>query len=75
MLDETRWHRHLAQTRDSASFFNAVHELSAHGAAAASVKPSVDDIARANANIDAWQAYLPQSCVDAMIRDGWHWTT
>jgi len=30
---------------------------------------------RAAANIAAWRAYLPEDCISAMIRDGWHWTT
>lgn len=75
MLDDTRWHQHLAQAPDPASFFSSVRVLCAHRAGAASVKPSPHDIARANANIDAWQAYLPKDCVDSMINDGWHWST
>ena len=30
--------------------------------------------ARAVANIAEWSTYLPQDCVEAMIRDGWHLT-
>jgi len=75
MLNETPWRRHLAQTPDPVAFFDSVRVVCAHRAGAASIKPSVDDIARAHAKIDAWQAYLPKSCVDAMINDGWHWTT
>jgi hypothetical protein len=30
--------------------------------------------ARAAANIAEWSTYLPQDCVAAMIRDGWHLT-
>jgi hypothetical protein len=75
MIDQTRWRRHLAQAPDPAAFFNSVRVLCAHRTGAAWVKPSVADIARANANIDAWQTYLPKDCVDAMINDGWHWTT
>jgi len=30
---------------------------------------------RAAANIAEWLAYLPEDCVKAMIRDGWHLTT
>jgi hypothetical protein len=31
--------------------------------------------ARAAANIAVWRAYLPEDCVEAMIRDGWHLST
>lgn len=27
--------------------------------------------ARSAANISAWQSYLPQDCIDAMIKMGW----
>lgn len=27
---------------------------------------------RAAKNIAEWQKFLPQECVEAMIRDGWH---
>lgn len=30
---------------------------------------------RAIANITRWLTYLPQECVIAMVRDGWHWST
>jgi hypothetical protein len=30
---------------------------------------------RAAANVAAWRAYLPEDCVAAMIRDGWHRST
>jgi hypothetical protein len=30
---------------------------------------------RAAANVTAWRAYLPEDCVVAMIKDGWHWST
>ena len=26
-------------------------------------------------NISDWMAYLPMSCVKAMVNDGWHWST
>jgi hypothetical protein len=31
--------------------------------------------ARAAANIADWRGYLPEECVKAMIRDGWHLST
>jgi hypothetical protein len=31
--------------------------------------------ARAVENITDWMAYLPTSCVKAMVNDGWHWST
>jgi len=31
--------------------------------------------ARAAANIADWCGYLPEDCVRAMIRDGWHLST
>jgi hypothetical protein len=44
----------------------------------ASHLPTLGDAAtaaRAAANIAEWQSYLPEDCVKAMIRDGWHVTT
>ena len=32
------------------------------------------DVARADANIELWMTYLPEDCVTAMIKDGWHLT-
>jgi hypothetical protein len=31
--------------------------------------------ARAAANIADWLTYLPTNCVQAMVKDGWHWST
>jgi hypothetical protein len=31
--------------------------------------------ARAAVNIAIWRGYLPEDCVKAMIRDGWHLST
>jgi len=30
---------------------------------------------RAAAIIAGWRTYLPEDCVAAMIKDGWHWST
>lgn len=30
---------------------------------------------RAAAIVADWRTYLPQDCVAAMIKDGWHWST
>jgi len=30
---------------------------------------------RAAANVATWQTYLPEDCVVAMIKDGWHRST
>jgi hypothetical protein len=30
---------------------------------------------RAASNIAAWRVYLPEDCVAAMVKDGWHWST
>ena len=30
---------------------------------------------RAVANIADWMTYLPEDCVRAMVKDGWHWST
>ena len=32
------------------------------------------DVDRADANIELWMTYLPEDCVTAMIKDGWHLT-
>ena len=34
-----------------------------------------DATARAAANVADWLTYLPETCVRAMVSDGWHWTT
>lgn len=31
--------------------------------------------ARAANSIADWMSYLPESCVRAMVGDGWHWST
>jgi hypothetical protein len=41
----------------------------------ASIKRNAATIARAAATIAEWMTYLPESCVKAMVRDGWHWST
>jgi len=44
---------------------------------AASTSFAQDDAAtaRAAANIADWLTYLPTNCVQAMVKDGWHWST
>jgi hypothetical protein len=32
------------------------------------------DSARAAENIAGWREYLPENCVDAMVKAGWHGT-
>ena len=44
----------------------------ARRAAARSYQPV--DVDRADANIELWMTYLPEDCVAAMIKDGWHLT-
>jgi len=34
-----------------------------------------DNAARSKKNISQWRSYLPEDCVDAMIRMGWDVTT
>ena len=41
----------------------------------ASIKRNGTAITRAAAIIAEWKAYLPEDCVKAMVRDGWHWST
>jgi hypothetical protein len=41
----------------------------------ASIKRNAATIARAAATIAEWMTYLPEDCVKAMVRDGWHWST
>jgi hypothetical protein len=41
----------------------------------ASIKRNGSTTARAAANIAEWMTYLPEGCVKAMVRDGWHWST
>jgi hypothetical protein len=32
------------------------------------------DTARADQNVAEWRQYLPEDCVNAMIKNGWHHT-
>jgi hypothetical protein len=41
----------------------------------ASIKRNAATIARAAATLAEWMTYLPEGCVKAMVRDGWHWST
>ena len=41
----------------------------------ASIRRNAAAIARAVAIIAEWTTYLPEDCVKAMVRDGWHWST
>jgi hypothetical protein len=36
---------------------------------------SCDDIARSERNVREWMSYLPQDCVETMIRMGWDIST
>jgi hypothetical protein len=38
-------------------------------------RPVHDDNARSEANILCWMEYLPQDCIETMIRMGWDLTT
>jgi hypothetical protein len=42
---------------------------------AGSVEKSDTAALRAAANVAAWRTYLPEECVAAMIKDGWHRST
>jgi hypothetical protein len=44
-------------------------------ATAGSIEKSGNPTLRAAENVAAWRAYLPEDCVIAMIKDGWHWST
>jgi hypothetical protein len=44
-------------------------------ATAGSIEKSGATTLRAASNIAAWRAYLPEDCVVAMVKDGWHWST
>jgi hypothetical protein len=37
--------------------------------------PTPAQAEQATANIRAWRTYLPDSCVQKMIEDGWQWST
>jgi hypothetical protein len=40
-----------------------------------SVKLNGDRMARAAENVARWKMYLPEECVRAMMKAGWHWST
>jgi hypothetical protein len=44
-------------------------------ATAGSIEKSGAATLRAASNIAAWRAYLPEDCVVAMVKGGWHWST
>ena len=40
----------------------------------ASIRRNNATIARAAEIIAEWMTYLPEDCVKAMVKDGWHWS-
>ena len=42
---------------------------------AGSVENGSSAALRAAAIVADWRSYLPEDCVAAMIKDGWHWST
>lgn len=54
---------------------NRLHAAAAESDATTGQPPEeANDVdgARAAENIAEWRKYLPQDCVDAMVKDGWH---
>ncbi len=73
MITDIRWQRAMIAGLELDAQFNAAqlgvpseHARSEHSQSA---------VTRAVSNIQSWRAYLPESCVAAMIRDGWQWST
>ena len=58
--------REAVRLRERLAFIKAL-AVRAHGLSTVA--------SRAAANIAAWRTYLPQDCVAAMIKDGWHRST
>jgi hypothetical protein len=42
---------------------------------AGSIESGSSPAVRAAATVAEWRTYLPEDCVAAMIKDGWHWST
>lgn len=46
-----------------------------YGEAAADPASSDFNVARSEENVLQWMSYLPQDCIESMIRMGWDFTT
>jgi hypothetical protein len=55
--------------------FTELSEEREEAAGAARAQARDADLVRSEANILRWMAYLPQDCVETMIRMGWDVTT
>ena len=56
-------------------FMELSQELWERARAPASVRASDSELVRSEENILRWMAYLPQDCIETMIRMGWDLTT
>jgi hypothetical protein len=75
MTTDARRQRDLIAVLRLESLFDSAQLGFPTPAEAALIKPTEAETARAQANIGAWRAYLPETCVSSMINDGWQWST
>ena len=75
MISEARWQRATIDGSGMGSLFNSAQLEILKRVARADIRPSTAEIEHAVASIREWRAYLPPTCVAAMIKDGWQWST
>lgn len=75
MNTDARWQQDLVAALHLESLFAASALAFPDAEWAESLKPTPAESERAVANIREWRSYLPEACVNAMIDDGWQWST
>lgn len=75
MNTDARWQRDLVAALQLESLFVSSGLAFPKLDWAESIKPTDAESKRAVANIREWRSYLPAACVNAMIDDGWQWST
>lgn len=75
MHTDAQWQQDLVAALQLESLFDASGLGFPDAGWVESLKPTQADSARAVGLIRAWRSYLPVACVNAMIDDGWQWST
>jgi hypothetical protein len=75
MNTDARWQQDLVSALHLESLFIASGLAFPKAEWADAIKPTAAESARAVASIREWRSYLPEACVNAMIDDGWQWST
>ncbi len=75
MIPDTRWQQAMIAGLGLNPLFSAAQLAIPEPRARDAIRPTTTEVDRAVASIHTWRSYLPPSCVTAMIKDGWHWST